>query len=128
MSSNQTISLSGVALASAAEDCDTSAGKLLRIIEVIANEEWYTGVTSLVVDEECLTVGATPVVYAVHANGLLTRCDLRKLIWRTSNDDTYTPMTNASTFVAGVTYININNGDNQGVLSTDEVVNISEEG
>ena len=112
MSSNQTISLSGVALASAAEDCDTSAGKLLRIIEVIANEEWYTDVTSLVVDEECLAVGATPVVYAVRANGSLTRCDLRKLIWR----------------VAGVTYININNGDNQGVLSTDEVVNISEEG
>lgn len=125
MSSNQTMSLAGVALAAAAEDCDTSAGKLLRIIEVISNEDWYSDVTSLIVDEDSLTAGEKPVVYALHQNGSLTLCDNSKLIYRTSTSGDYTAMTAAYTFTSGTIYLNINKGNNEAFLASDETVTVS---
>lgn len=72
MSSNQTIALSGVALASAAEDCDTSAGKLLRIIEVVGSAGGAAEIVGLTFDDECLVRGGSPVAFAVHADGTIT--------------------------------------------------------
>ena len=125
MSSNQTMSLSGVALASASEDCETSAGKLLRIIEVMANEQWYLDVEELVVDEDTCVIGATPVIYAKHSNGTLTRCDLDNLIYRTAGgQEGWQVMSNAFVFADNTYFININRGDGSGFLEADEEVGV----
>ena len=109
MSQNQTMSLSGVALAGPAEDCDTSADKLLRIIEVITNEVWFADVVSLVVDEDSLVVGEKPVVYGVQKDGSLVRCENQYLLYASTDGGAATAMTNAYTFAAaGDLYININ--------------------
>ena len=79
MSSNQTMSLSGIALASESLDCDSMAGKLLRIIEVITGRSPLDSVESLVVDEESAAVGETPVVYGVRSSGDPIAIDNSKL-------------------------------------------------
>ena len=75
MSSNQTMSLAGVALASESAECDANGGKLLRIIEVIDNRDWKDDVVSLIVDEESLEVGNTPSVYGELKDGHLQKIE-----------------------------------------------------
>lgn len=78
MSSNQTMSLSGVALASEG-GCDITGSKLLRIITDIENEKWYTNVTELIADEDYLKVGQIPHFYALFKNGSVSLIDNEKI-------------------------------------------------
>lgn len=73
MSSNQTMSLAGTALASESSDCDAQGGRLLNIIEVIDNENWTDSIETLVVDEETLVKGAIPCVYGILDDGSLAK-------------------------------------------------------
>lgn len=78
MSSNQTMSLSGSALASEG-GCDVNGSKLLRVIEVIFNREWHDQVVELIVDEETARAGKTPEIYALCNNGSIFLVDNTKL-------------------------------------------------
>ena len=73
MSSHQPMSLSGTALATESEECDANGGKLLKIIEVIKDREWYDGLKDLIVDEDSAVQGQEPVVYGLRKNGALVR-------------------------------------------------------
>ena len=75
MSSNQTISLAGQALASESADCDANGGKLLRIIEVITGRDYLAEVEDLVVDVESAIVDKEPVVYGVLKDGSVMKLD-----------------------------------------------------
>lgn len=79
MSSNQTMSLAGIAAAIDSADCEAQGSKLLRIIEVIDTEDYKKDIASLVIDEDCLVVGSTPVVYGVKSNGKLVKLDNTEL-------------------------------------------------
>ena len=70
MSSNQTMSLAGVALASE-DGCDINKSNLLRVILQLDDEFWYTGVQELIADEDYLQVGKVPHIYARYANGTI---------------------------------------------------------
>ena len=72
MSSNQTMSLSGVALATAAADCDAVGGKLLRVIEVITNRDWKEDITDIMSDEDYEQVGKVPHIYGIKKDGTTT--------------------------------------------------------
>ena len=78
MSSNQTMSLSGVALASES-GCDTTNSRLLRIIAKYEDLKWYDGITQLIPDAEYDHVGDVPHFYAVYDNGstIPIRCYLQ---------------------------------------------------
>lgn len=65
MSSNQTMSLAGIALASESADCESVGGKLLTIREFINDRSWLDEIVALVSDEESQVKGATPVIYGV---------------------------------------------------------------
>ena len=69
MSSNQTMSLSGTAMAVESQECDAIGGKLLRIIEVIYDRDWKNDIVELVLDEETAKPDTTPVFYAVTKDG-----------------------------------------------------------
>lgn len=73
MSSNQTMSLSGIALASDTS-CDMTDSQLLRIIKVIEGEHWYDDVANdgLIADEDYLKAGDVPHIYALHRNGTVS--------------------------------------------------------
>lgn len=73
MSSNQTMSLSGIALASESADCDAVGGKLLRIIEVIDDRDWRDDVEHITSDEEYNVVGRTPVFYGINKDGTIQK-------------------------------------------------------
>lgn len=77
MSSNQTMSLAGIALASESLECDSVGGKLLRIIEVIYDRA-DTDYVELVIDEDSCVVGSAPVVYAEKSTGKLVKLDNAK--------------------------------------------------
>ena len=79
MSSNQTMSLSGVALATAAADCDAVGGKLLRVIEVITNRDWKDDIKDIMSDEEYEAVGSVPHIYGVKKDGAVTPLDNKDL-------------------------------------------------
>lgn len=68
MSSNQTMSLSGVALATE-DGCDEINSKLLRIIAKYDDLKWYENVENWVNDAEYDKVGDEPHIYAVYSNG-----------------------------------------------------------
>ena len=68
MSSNQTMSLSGTALASE-DGCDMNASGLLRIIVKYDDLHWYSNVKELIPDEDYLKVGDIPHVYALTKDG-----------------------------------------------------------
>ena len=72
MSTNQNVSLSGNVAASEGTECDENGGILLRVIQRLFNENWYDGVTELIVDEDSLKVNATPAVYGVKNNKLIS--------------------------------------------------------
>lgn len=72
-SSNATMPLSGVGLASFGEcGSEDKGGSLVRIIEVVKDRTIFDGVQSLVIDSDCLNVGDTPAVYAVYKNDSVT--------------------------------------------------------
>ena len=74
MSSNQTMSLSGIALASEnATKCDSIGGSLLRVIEVVYNRNYLDGVTAIMSDEEFDKVGQTPAIYGIKENGQIVK-------------------------------------------------------
>lgn len=79
MSSNQTMSLSGIALASESIECDAVGGKLLRIIEVIEDRDWKNDVANIMSDEEYEEVGKTPHIYAVMNDGTVAPVDFADL-------------------------------------------------
>ncbi len=93
MSSNQTMSLAGTALASESSECDAQGGKLLEIIEVIDNRNWLDDVESITLDEESAEVGDTPSVYGVLKDGHLAKIDNAKL--------TFSPVLTNGKFAAG---------------------------
>lgn len=99
MSSNQTMSLSGIALAMDSSDCDSVGGKLLRIIEVITDRDWKDEITAIDADDDCLKVGKTPVIYGVTKSG----------VEQISNNDlTFTPaLTNGAFASAAETTITL---------------------
>lgn len=71
MSSNQTMSLAGIALASVSEDCEVNGGSLLKIREVIYSRTYE----SIEVDPECLKVGLKPEVYGITNDGFVSPID-----------------------------------------------------
>lgn len=73
MSSNQTMSLAGTALAAESSDCDANGGKLLSIREVIDAEDWTNDIDSIVVDEEFAVAGQTPEIYGVLKDGSVVK-------------------------------------------------------
>lgn len=75
MSSNQTMSLSGIALASETTDCEAIGGKLLRVIEVIENRDWKDDIEDIMSDEEYEKVGQVPHIYGIKKDGTVTKLD-----------------------------------------------------
>lgn len=86
MSSNQTMSLSGIALASASADCDAAGGKLLRVIEVITDRDFKEDIDSIMSDEESQKVGETPKVYAIKKDGTVVLLDNKYLTFNPALD------------------------------------------
>lgn len=70
MSSNQTMSLSGTAMAMDSSDCENAGGKLLRIIEVIVDRDWKDEITAIDAEDDCLVVGKEPAIYGVTSSGV----------------------------------------------------------
>lgn len=85
MSSNQTMSLAGTALASQ-DGCDMNGSKLLRIIAVYDGVNWYDDVTELIADEDYLKVGQEPHIYALHKNGTVNLVDNSQLTFTPTLD------------------------------------------
>lgn len=75
MSSNQTMSLSGIALASESAECDAVGGKLLRIIEVITNRDWKDEIADIMSDEEYQVAGRVPHIYGIKKDGTVVTID-----------------------------------------------------
>ena len=106
MSSNQTMSLSGVALASESADCEVNGGKLLRIIEVIDNRSWKEDVVSLIVDAESAEAGDHPSIYAELKDGHLKALTAADGIEYTTDDgENWVDLTAEYVFVASTDYI-----------------------
>lgn len=84
MSSNQTMSLAGSALANE-DGCEIGAAQLLRVILKFFNEHWYSDVKELIADEDSLVVGATPIFYALHENKTLSLVDNAELTFPVAN-------------------------------------------
>ena len=98
MSSNQTMSLAGTALAATSEDCDSVGGKLLRIIEVVYDRSWKDDAEDIQIDAQCLEVGDEPSVYAILNNGYLKHCNNADDLTFTKDGVVVDPMT---TWAAG---------------------------
>ena len=92
MSSNQTMSLSGIALASESAECDAVGGKLLRIIEVITNRDWRDEISDIMSDEEYEIAESIPHVYGVKKDGTVTPIE--------NADLTFTPVLTDGAFTA----------------------------
>ena len=84
MSSNQTMSLAGSALAEE-NGCEIGNSLLLRVILKLDNEHWYTNARELMIDEDCLVVGKTPEVYALQDNGSVNKVDNDELNFPSAN-------------------------------------------
>ena len=74
MSSNQTMSLSGTALASE-DGCEMTGSKLLRIIAQYNDIKWYDDAEALISDESFDVVGSEPHIYAIYKNGSTSLID-----------------------------------------------------
>ena len=105
MSSNQNMSLSGIALASESAECDAVGGKLLRIIEVIKNRNWAADVKDIMSDEEYEVEGQEPHIYAIMENGSVKTLKNDQL--------TFTPALDAGKFVVNTEEQQIDNPDYQ---------------
>jgi len=80
MSSNQTMSLNGIALASESAECDAIGGKLLNIIEVITNRDFTADVKDIMSDEETQVVNQKPAIYAIMKDGTVEPLDVEYLV------------------------------------------------
>lgn len=107
MSSNQTMSLAGTALASTSYDCDANGGKLLRIIEVIDDRDWKADVEGLIVDEESKEVGNHPSVYAELKDGHLQKVASEDLEIKAPGSSTFEQVTSATVFAAGTSVLRL---------------------
>ena len=96
MSSNQTMSLAGIALASESADCAAEGGKLLRVIEVLESRDWRAQVTELIADEDYLAVGDIPAIYGMLKDGSIIKIDNAYLVFAPANT-TPDPVINAGT-------------------------------
>lgn len=74
MSSNQTMSLAGTALASE-DGCEMNASGLLKIIVKYNDLHWYSNLKELIADEDYLKVGDVPHIYALLKDGDLFLVD-----------------------------------------------------
>ena len=117
MSSNQTMSLAGIALASESLDCESMSGKLLRIIEVITDRDPYSAVTELILDEESAVADAAPVVYGIKDNGDIIKVDNARL--------TFEPALTGGKFAADTYSITLYAKDGETVLAQDTGVVIA---
>lgn len=90
MSSNQTISLAGSALATD-NSCDLDSQNLYNIILSLDNGE--LAVKELIVDEDCLVAGKEPIVYGLLNSGKVEKLDNKAL--------TFAPALDAGKFAAG---------------------------
>lgn len=100
MSSNQTMSLAGTALATTSGDCDVNGGQLLRIIEVIDNRSWKEDVVGLIIDAESEEVGNHPSLYAELKDGHLLKVEDADLLYKKGSDE-FAPMTGSVVFSVG---------------------------
>ena len=105
MSSNQTMSLAGMALASESLECEATGNKMLRIIEVIDSRDYRDSVTELIVDEESAHVGQTPAIYGLLKDGSLMKIDNGQL--------TFTPALNGGKFAAQTYTIKLMKGETE---------------
>ncbi len=79
MSSNQTMSLSGIALASESAECDANGGTLLRVREYINDYNYLDNIIDLVPDTETLVKDGVPTIYGIVKNGNPIKMDLNDL-------------------------------------------------
>jgi len=93
MSSNQTMSLAGIALASESAECEANGGKLLRVIEVIYDRKYSDGVEQIMADPDCLHEGYVPEIYGIKKDGSVTKMD--------NKDLTFTPALTSGKFATG---------------------------
>lgn len=101
MSSNQTISLAGSALASD-NTCEMGEQNLYNIVLSIDNYA-KTAYKELIVDEDSLKAGMVPVVYGLTKEGKVMKIDNKNL--------TFAPALNKGTFVAGASKITLTGTD-----------------
>lgn len=85
MSSNQTLSLSGIALASEG-DCDINKAELLKIREVVWGRTWSEGAEELMFDADLLGNGDTVKVYAIYENGSTAIVDNSELTFTVTGE------------------------------------------
>ena len=83
MSSNQTMSLSGTALATE-DGCDATNSKLLRIIASYNDIKWYQNVEDWILDADTDHVGNVPAIYAIYGNGSTMLVDNSLLVFPTT--------------------------------------------
>lgn len=79
MSSNQTMSLSGIALASESAECNATGGTLLRVREYIEDFDALENVIDLVPDPETLVAGLEPTIYGITKDSDPYKIDNSKL-------------------------------------------------
>lgn len=105
MSSNQTMSLSGIALATESADCNSIGGKLLRVIEVINDFDYTADVKSIMSDEEFDVMGQVPHIYGIKGDGQVIKLDNKDLTFAPAlTDGKYTSATETTvTLRTGVT-------------------------
>lgn len=101
MSSNQTMSLSGIAMASTSSDCEAEGGKMLRIIEVINDRDWKADVVQLIVDEEFAKAQKKPSVYGELKDGHLHKIPAEDLEIKVGDGGDFTQVTNETVFATG---------------------------
>lgn len=80
MSSNQTMSLAGVAMASE-DGCNDEGSDLLKIAIKYDGMNWYDDVKELIADEDYLKVGDVPHIYALRDNGKVSLIDNDLLVF-----------------------------------------------
>lgn len=101
MSSNQTMSLAGSALATD-NSCEMGEQNLYNIILSIDNYA-KTAYKELIVDEDCLKAGMVPVVYGLTKEGKVMKLDNKNL--------TFVPALSEGKFAAGASKITITGTD-----------------
>ena len=101
MSSNQTISLAGSALASD-NTCEMGEQNLYNIVLSIDNYA-KTAYKELIVDEDSLKAGMVPVVYGLTKEGKVMKLDNKNL--------TFAPALNGGKFAAGASKITLTGTD-----------------
>ena len=103
MNAHQPLSLAGTAMSSVSADCDSEAGKLVRIIEVIVDRKWTDDAVGLIIDEESKEAGDHPSVYAEMKDGHLYKAADSELEIKEGTGD-YHDLAADFTFSNGVNY------------------------